>query len=53
MVYSRLNSDSEIVIAGYPIDIIDELKELGLDYFIHVKSNLLEELEKFNSILVI
>lgn len=40
-----------LVIAGYPKDQIEELKEAGIKHFIHLKSNVLEELTAFNSIL--
>ncbi|MCX6286235.1 MAG: methylmalonyl-CoA mutase family protein, partial [Bacteroidetes bacterium] len=36
-----------IVVAGYPKDNIDVLKEAGVDDFIHIRSNLLESLRKF------
>lgn len=36
-----------IVIAGYPKDIINDLKEAGADEFIHVKSNAFETLYTF------
>jgi methylmalonyl-CoA mutase len=39
-----------LVIAGYPKDSIDELKSRGIEYFIHLKSNLLEELRKYNEL---
>jgi methylmalonyl-CoA mutase len=45
--YSLLKNKSTIVIAGYPKDSIDELKKIGIEYFIHMKSNVLEELKKF------
>lgn len=41
---------SEIVIAGYPKETIEALKQQGIKHFIHVKSNLLEELKKFQDI---
>jgi len=41
------------VIAGYPKNIIDDLKNKGLKHFIHVKSNLLEELKGYQEALSI
>jgi methylmalonyl-CoA mutase len=35
------------VVAGYPKEILDMLKQEGVEEFIHVRSNLLETLEKF------
>ncbi len=39
-----------IVVAGAPEN-KEELKQMGIDYFIHIKSNIVEELSRFNSIL--
>ena len=36
------------VIAGYPKDIADNLKEHGLEHFIHIKTNILEKLKEFH-----
>ncbi|MBE0647359.1 MAG: methylmalonyl-CoA mutase small subunit [Bacteroidales bacterium] len=41
------NSSAIVVVAGYPVDIIEELKHSGVDGFIHIKSNLLEELASY------
>lgn len=43
---------SLVVIAGYPAQKMEKLKALGIEHFIHRKSNLLEKLEEFNSILL-
>jgi methylmalonyl-CoA mutase len=51
-VYRELKDTTLIVIAGFPTQSIDKLKKAGLVHFIHRKSNLLEELEAFNSILL-
>ncbi len=42
-------ADSELilVIAGYPKEILETLKQAGVDEFIHMRSNLLETLESF------
>lgn len=50
--YDALHESCEIVVAGYPKDVIDELKEKGIDHFIHIKSNLLEELKKFQDLVL-
>jgi methylmalonyl-CoA mutase len=50
-VLKALKGTSTVVIAGYPKDALNELKSAGINHFIHVKSNLLEELKKFNDIL--
>ena len=41
------------VIAGYPKSIIDELRGKGLNRFIHVKSNLLQDLKEYQKDLKI
>ncbi len=41
------NKELNLVIAGYPKEIIDILKQAGVDEFIHVRSNLLQTLESF------
>jgi methylmalonyl-CoA mutase len=40
-----------VVVAGYPKDIVDELKAHGVEHFIHIRSNLLEELQKYQALL--
>jgi methylmalonyl-CoA mutase len=40
-----------IVVAGNPTEIIELLKDNGVNEFIHVKSNILETLENFHKIL--
>ena len=41
------NKELNLVIAGYPKEILDILKQAGVDEFIHVRSNLLQTLETF------
>lgn len=50
-VLKALKEASTVVVAGYPKDTMDELKSAGINHFIHVKSNLLEELTKYNELL--
>lgn len=51
-IYNALVDNSVIVLAGYPKEQIDRLKEIGLTNFIHIKSNLLIELEKYQKLLL-
>ena len=45
--------DKELIaVAGFPKEIMDELKAKGIEHFIHVKTNLLESLQNFNKILL-
>ena len=48
---SLLQDDALLVIAGYPKESIDRLMELGIEHFIHVRSNMVEELKKFQTLL--
>lgn len=47
----KLNGEAITVIAGYPKAIIEQLKEKGLEHFIHVKTNILENLTHFQQLL--
>lgn len=40
-----------VVVAGYPKDHIDDLKAKGIQNFIHIRSNVLETLNEFQSLL--
>jgi methylmalonyl-CoA mutase len=42
-----VNKEMNLVIAGYPKEILDTLKQAGVDDFIHVRSNLFETLESY------
>jgi len=42
------NKDIQVIIAGYPKEIIESLKSAGVDDFIHIKCNVLETLKKFH-----
>jgi len=52
LVQKALSGSSIVVIAGYPADKIDELKEAGLKYFIHRNCNVLQTLTSFNKALL-
>lgn len=43
----KVSPSTIILVAGYPKEIVDVLKADGVDDFIHVRSNVLETLEKF------
>jgi methylmalonyl-CoA mutase len=50
-ICSQLKDKAVIVIAGYPKDHLDQLRAEGLEHFIHVRSNLLVELGKFQRLV--
>ncbi len=47
----KIKPAPRIVVAGYPIEIVEMLKEAGVDDFIHIRSNLLDTLQKYQNIL--
>ncbi len=49
----QLEGKATIVVAGYPKNDIEQLKEKGIEHFIHVKVNVLDALHKFNELLKI
>ncbi|MBN2174464.1 MAG: acyl-CoA mutase large subunit family protein [Bacteroidales bacterium] len=40
-----------LVLAGFPKDIVENLKKVGISHFIHIKSNVLETLKEFQQLL--
>ncbi len=50
-IFEALKDHSIIVLAGYPKDMIDQLKSIGLNNFIHIKSNVLDELKRYQQML--
>jgi len=52
LVKQKLNDNVILVVAGYPKKDIEQLKQKGVDYFIHVKTNLLQTLQEFNNKLL-
>jgi methylmalonyl-CoA mutase len=50
-IFNKIKGKANIVIAGYPKDSVDALKIAGINYFIHVKSNVLETLMEFQKMV--
>ena len=46
-----LNPNIKIIVAGYPKPIVEELLAAGIDDFVHVKTNVLETLKKYQQLL--
>ncbi len=44
---SKLDSNIQLVVAGYPEKLVPEFEKIGVDKYIHVKSNILETLTQF------
>lgn len=51
-VIQALGDQSTLVVAGHPVKDMEALRKVGIHHFIHVKSNLLETLQAFNSMLL-
>jgi methylmalonyl-CoA mutase len=49
--FAALKDEFIVVLAGYPSDLVEELKASGMENFIHVKSNVLEELKRYQHML--
>jgi len=47
----RILPEIHIVVAGYPVEIMDFLSSAGVDDFIHIRTNLLETLQKYQRLL--
>ncbi len=46
-IFEKLKDKTLVVVAGYPQNCIEALKQFGVNNFIHVKSNVLDTLEAF------
>ena len=51
-VFEALKKDKIVVVAGYPKNIIQKLQDVGIKYFIHIKSNALEMLREFQNLVI-
>lgn len=43
--------DTQVVVAGYPKDLVEQLQQAGVDHFVHLRTNVLDALTRFNDIL--
>jgi methylmalonyl-CoA mutase len=50
-IREKIGDNAIVVIAGYPKDSIEALRQKGLHHFIHIKSNVLETLNEFQRLL--
>jgi methylmalonyl-CoA mutase len=50
-IIKKLKDKAIVVVAGYPKDHLENLKAAGIEHFIHIKSNVLEELRKFQKLV--
>ena len=45
--FTALKDEFIVVLAGYPAELVETLKNMGMENFIHVKSNVLDELNRY------
>ncbi len=50
-IVEKLKNKTNLVLAGFPKEHIETFKSLGLQHFIHIKSNVLETLTQFQSLV--
>lgn len=50
-IYEALKNDTIVVLAGYPKDLVETLREKGLEHFIHIRSHVLDELKNYQQLL--
>ena len=50
--FEALKNDTIVVLAGYPKELVEKLSNIGFTNFIHVRSNLLEELNRYQSMII-
>lgn len=50
-VFEALKNETVVVLAGYPAGLVEKLKAEGMTNFIHVKSNVLEELNRYQALV--
>ncbi len=51
-VFDAVGNETILVVAGYPKTIINFLQTKGIQHFIHTKSNILDELNQFQNVLL-
>lgn len=49
--FEALKEQTHVVLAGWPVEQLDKMKAAGMEHFIHVRSNLLDELKNFQQLL--
>lgn len=50
--FEALKDETIVVLAGYPKDLMEKLENIGLTNIIHVRSNLLQELTRYQSMII-
>ncbi len=50
-IVQELKNEKIVVLAGYPKEYVEQFKAIGLEHFIHIKSNVLDTLKTFNSLV--
>jgi methylmalonyl-CoA mutase len=52
-IYTALKEKAIVVLAGYPKELVGELRKAGMEHFIHMRSNVLESLQQIQKDLEI
>ncbi|MCX6258219.1 MAG: methylmalonyl-CoA mutase family protein [Bacteroidia bacterium] len=47
VIFEKLKKKSIVVVAGYPQNLLEKFGQLGLNHYIHIRSNILETLTRF------
>lgn len=50
-IFNQLKKTTVVVLAGYPQEFVGQLRDAGFEHFIHTRSNVLEELKKYQTLL--
>ncbi len=50
--FNALKDDTIVILAGYPKDLVEKLQNIGFTNFVHVRSNLLDELTRYQSMII-
>lgn len=51
-IQEQVGKDAIVVVAGYPKESMEALQKAGIEYFVHVKTNVLTTLQEFNKKLI-
>jgi methylmalonyl-CoA mutase len=50
-IFDALKDTTTVVLAGYPTDLVEQLRAAGMEHFIHMRSNVLQTLQGFQKII--
>jgi methylmalonyl-CoA mutase len=50
-VIKEKSPKTQVVVAGYPKELLEQLDQAGVDHYIHMRTNLLQALTHFNELM--